>query len=267
MNMKKEPLFVAFSTQKGGVGKTTFTVLAASYLHYLKGYNVAVMDCDYPQHSINAMRKRDTQQVEKDDYYKLMAYNQFKSLGKKAYPIISCNPDEALKSANSFMASTDQEFDILFFDLPGTVHSAGVLQSLANMDHIFTPIIADRLVMESTLSFSLSINELLVNNASLKLKGLHLFWNQVDGREKTDLYGIYEQTIKEFGLPMLRTFIPDTKRFNKELSNERKPVFRSTLFPADKRLVKGTHLEELLIEIANIIQPQGLWQSKQVSQK
>ena len=50
--MKKETLYVAFSTQKGGVGKTTFTVLVASYLYYLKGYNVAVVDCDYPQHSM-----------------------------------------------------------------------------------------------------------------------------------------------------------------------------------------------------------------------
>ena len=38
---EKTPLYVAFSTQKGGVGKTTFTVLAASYLYYLKGYDVA----------------------------------------------------------------------------------------------------------------------------------------------------------------------------------------------------------------------------------
>ena len=69
--MKKETLYVAFSTQKGGVGKTTFTVLVASYLYYLKGYNVAVVDCDYPQHSISAMRKRDAEQVNGDDYYSL----------------------------------------------------------------------------------------------------------------------------------------------------------------------------------------------------
>ena len=68
--MKKETLYVAFSTQKGGVGKTTFTVLVASYLYYLKGYNVAVVDCDYPQHSISAMRKRDAEQVNGDEYYK-----------------------------------------------------------------------------------------------------------------------------------------------------------------------------------------------------
>ena len=47
MENEKTPLYVAFSTQKGGVGKTTFTVLAASYLYYLKGYDVAVVDCDY----------------------------------------------------------------------------------------------------------------------------------------------------------------------------------------------------------------------------
>lgn len=32
--MNKETLFVAFSTQKGGVGKTALIVLIASYLHY-----------------------------------------------------------------------------------------------------------------------------------------------------------------------------------------------------------------------------------------
>lgn len=42
-----EPIYVAFSTQKGGAGKTTLTVLTASYLHYVKGYNVAVVDCDF----------------------------------------------------------------------------------------------------------------------------------------------------------------------------------------------------------------------------
>ena len=57
--MKKEPVYMAFSTQKGGAGKTTMTVLVASCLHYVRGYDVAVIDCDYPQCSIVEMRKRD----------------------------------------------------------------------------------------------------------------------------------------------------------------------------------------------------------------
>jgi len=54
-------------------------------------------------------------------------------------------------------------------------------------------------------------------------------------------------------LPLMKTFIPDTKRYNKELSGEKKAVFRSTLFPADKRLVKGSNLEELMNEILETI--------------
>ena len=96
MENEKTPLYVAFSTQKGGVGKTTFTVLAASYLYYLKGYGVVVVDCDYPQHSIAGMRKRDAEMVGEDEDYKRMAYEQFTRLGKKAYPVLCSSPEKAI---------------------------------------------------------------------------------------------------------------------------------------------------------------------------
>ena len=251
--MKKETLYVAFSTQKGGVGKTTFTVLVASYLYYLKGYNVAVVDCDYPQHSISAMRKRDAEQVNSDEYYKRLAFSQFKTLGKKAYPVLCSSPDEAIQTADKYLASAGMDYDVVFFDLPGTVNSEGVINSLSGVDYIFTPIAADRVVLESSLSFAVAIHKLLVKNEACRLKGLYLFWNMVDGREKTDLYTLYEQTIRELELPLMKVFIPDTKRFKKELDAQRKTVFRSTLFPADKRLVKGSTMEELITEIAYLI--------------
>jgi cellulose biosynthesis protein BcsQ len=87
---KKETVFIAFSTQKGGMGKTTLTVLTAGYLHYVRGYNVAVVDCDYPQFSRADMRERDVEQVMKDDYYKKTAHIQFTQIGKNAYPVESC---------------------------------------------------------------------------------------------------------------------------------------------------------------------------------
>lgn len=90
--MEKKNLCIAFSTQKGGAGKTTLTVLVASYLHYVKGYDVAVVDCDYPQYSIAEMRERDLRMATDDDYYKSMAYEQFTRLGKKMYPVIRAFP-------------------------------------------------------------------------------------------------------------------------------------------------------------------------------
>lgn len=251
--MDRKTLFVAFSTQKGGVGKTTFTVLAASYLHYLKGYNVVVVDCDYPQHSIVSMRKRDAELVNNNQSYKLLAFNQFKSLNKKAYPILCATPEEAITTAKEHIQSSENEIDIVFFDLPGTVNSEGVISSLASMDYIFTPITADRVALESTLSFAMTINNLLVQNEQFNIKGLNLFWNQVDKREKTDLYQLYEKTISELELSLMTTYIPDTKRYKKEMYGESPTIFRSTLFPADRRLMRGNNLEDLITEIGYII--------------
>lgn len=99
--MKEKTKFVAFSTQKGGAGKTTLTVLAASYLHYVKGFNVAVIDCDYPQHSIVEMRERDLKLALEDEHYKRLAYEQFTRLQKKAYPVVESNTKEALADATT----------------------------------------------------------------------------------------------------------------------------------------------------------------------
>lgn len=91
--MEKEPLFIAFASQKGGVGKTAFTVLTAGILHYQRGYNVAVVDCDAPQHSITQMRGRDMERIRENDSLKVALYRQHEQLQKLAYPIIESDPE------------------------------------------------------------------------------------------------------------------------------------------------------------------------------
>ncbi len=132
--MKEKTKFVAFSTQKGGAGKTTLTVLAASYLHYVKGFNVAVIDCDYPQHSIVEMRERDLKLALEDEHYKRLAYEQFTRLQKKAYPVVESNTKEALADADYLLPQGD--FDYVFFDLPGTINNEDLIHSLAGMDYL-----------------------------------------------------------------------------------------------------------------------------------
>ena len=251
--MKKETLFVAFSTQKGGVGKTAFTVLMASYLHYVKGLEIAVIDCDFPQHSIHVMRERDLKMVMQDDHYKQMAYNQFTQLQRKAYAVVASSLEEAIDNANNLIEELVVQPDIIFFDLPGTLNSKGVIKTLAHMDYVFSPVSADRVVLESTLKFASVINDNLISVGRTNIKGLYLIWNMVDGREKNELYEVYETIIAELGLQVLKTFIPDTKRFRRELTAGHKPIFRSTLFPANKNLLKGSNLDLLADEICQII--------------
>ncbi len=251
--MKKETLFIAFSTQKGGVGKTALTVLMASYLHYVKGLEIAVIDCDFPQHSIHVMRERDLKIVMQDDYYKQMAYNQFTRLQRKAYAVVESSLEQTIANAQDLIEELVVQPDIIFFDLPGTLNSKGVIKTLAHMDYIFSPISADRVVLESTLKFASVINDNLISVGRSNIKGLYLIWNMVDGREKNELYEVYETIIGELGLQVLKTFIPDTKRFRRELTAGHKPLFRSTLFPANKNLLKNSNLDLMADEICQII--------------
>jgi hypothetical protein len=75
----------------------------------------------------------------------------------------------------------------------------------------------------------------------------------VDGREKTGLYHAYDHAIAELGLQVMKTVIPDSKRFRREMNEAHKAVFRSTLFPVDKTMLKGSNIEELVDEIIETV--------------
>jgi hypothetical protein len=78
----------------------------------------------------------------------------------------------------------------------------------------------------------------------------------VDGREKSPLYEAYESAIGEMGLRIMRTALPNLIRFRKEMSEDKNTVFRSTLFPADKNLLKGSNIDLLANEICEILKLQ-----------
>jgi len=250
----KRPLFIAFSTQKGGVGKTTFTTLAASYLHYARGYNVAVMDCDYPQWSVHSMRKREAEQLQKNDFYRRKAVVMFEALGKGTYPVVCTRPDNnVLERAKEFLASGQTLYDVLLFDLPGTINNEGVINTFLGMDYVFVPVSASRLVLESTLPFIISANELKIKHPEINLKKNSLFWNMVVAGGRRELYEHYEKVINRFGISLLKTAIPRSLRYDREQSIEgNTAVFLSTIFPPDRTLLKGSNFDLLMAEILQV---------------
>ena len=182
-----------------------------------------------------------------DQYYKRMAYEQFSALGKKAYVIVESSPENAITDAIEVIDETNPDF--VFFDLPGTINNADVVKTLSWMDYILAPISADRVVLESTLQYAITINDTLITPGRAAIKGMYLLWNLVDGREKTELYQVYEDVIEKLGFPVFKTFLPDSKRFRREQSINHRALFRSTLFPVDKNLVKGSNLDKLVEEL------------------
>ncbi|MEZ0184632.1 ParA family protein [Flavobacterium plurextorum] len=253
METENKTKFIAFSSQKGGVGKSTFTVLAASELHYRLGYNVAVFDADFPQYSLVKMKSRDLGMVMENEFLKKTAFRQFTAINKKAYPIIEHKAEGVVQAAIEFLQSSDLRFDFVFFDLPGTVNTPGILKALAGMHHIFTPITADRVVMESSLVFTQLMKDVIMKKGSTSIKSINLFWNQVDGRERSPLYDLYSRLIGELGLKVMRTQVMNSTRFRKESEAAAKTVFRSTLLPADERLLKACRMDQFIAEFLEVV--------------
>jgi cellulose biosynthesis protein BcsQ len=251
--METQTKFVAISNQKGGVGKSAFTVLIAGYFHYVKDRNVLVVDCDYPQFSIHSLRERDKQTVAKNEGYKQMIVSQFSRLQKKAYPVITANPDEAKDAADNFLETSETPVDVVFFDLPGTVNAKGIFKSIINMDYIFTPIMPDRMAMQSSMAFVATVQDYIKLNPHAPLKEIHVFWNKVNRRVPADLVNIYDKIMGQLKLRVLKTKIPDTNRYEKELTLSGKPFFRCTLLPPPVKLLKDSSLDLLAEEILKII--------------
>lgn len=129
--MDKETLFVALSNQKGGVGKSAFTILLASYFHYVENLNVAVIDCDSPQHSLVRMRERDKKAIDRSDHYKQQMMAQWERIKKKAYPIIGVRAEKAREAADELVKNSEHPIDLVLVDLPGTVDAQGVFRTLS----------------------------------------------------------------------------------------------------------------------------------------
>lgn len=252
--MNEKTLRIAISSQKGGVGKSTCSILIASILHYLKNFNCAIVDADDPQHSIHVLRERDLAAVQQNDFLKVALYRQFERIHKKSYPIIPSNPVNAGEDLEHYLAENpDQHFDVVLFDLPGTLRSEGVIYTISQMDYVFVPLKADNIVMQSSLQFAEALEEELVQKQNCSLKGIYLFWNMLDRRERTDIYQRWSSVIREDKLRLMQSRIPSSARFNKELSPEHNGIFRSTLFAPDNRRIQGAGVWELAEEICSII--------------
>lgn len=252
-NREPERYFsLSVCNQKGGVGKSTFTVLLASYLHYTVGYDVLVVDCDYPQWSIHAQRERELKAVGYNDYYKLLMVRQFKATGRRIWPVVRCMPTDALREVDCILQGGYRP-RIVFYDLPGTVNAEGVLPLLASLDEVFVPIKADKVVMESSLSFARSLDSGLVRNASFRLGGVRLFWTMIDRRERTPLYDRYEEVIRRLGLPLMATHVPYRSKFNRELLADSTGIGRSTLLAPERTFACDGQIEALAAEILSIL--------------
>ena len=248
--MKKNPLFVAVSNQKGGVGKSTMLVTLASLLNYSMDKSVAIVDCDSTQRSLFNLRERDMEMVEKNKKYMVLLEEQ-RLRGCRIYPIRQAKPENARQVAGELAAKAD--FDIVFIDLPGSMDISGVLQTIFNVDYVLTPIAADNFVMDSSFSFASSVVRFLAEKKGIPLKDIYMFWTKVKRRSNVEVLKNYSELMEKAGLKVLKSSIPELCRYEKELSVSSRTYFRCSLLPPSAGQLKGSGLQELANELLEIL--------------
>jgi cellulose biosynthesis protein BcsQ len=124
-----------------------------------------------------------------------------------------------------------------------------VVEIFFNMDYLFVPVTASRINMESTLSFVVSINEVLTASPGIRLKNVYTFRNRMMNRERQELYNCYENALLEMDVSIMQTHIQQSVKYDREQSIEGNDyLFLSTVFPPDKPSLKGSNWDLFMDE-------------------
>ena len=94
----------------------------------------------------------------------------------------------------------------------------------------------------------------MITTGLSSIREMRLVWNKVNSRDKPRLCEIIDNYMEKLGLSSLDTVLVRSSKFEKDgMETGNGAIFRSTMLPPDKRLVKGSNLEELVKEIRFVI--------------
>ena len=248
-----DPIYVAFATQKGGAGKSTLTTLVASYLYYTEGVEVAAVDCDSTQHTLNVYREHDLMVTSENQYLKKTIHKFYQQFQKRPYDILLTSPAEAISVAQEYVSKGNNP-KVIFFDITGTINNVEIIKLISQMDYIFVPITTETGDMSSSITFANNVLNRMVTTGQTSIKEVRLVWNKINSREKTRLCEIVDKYAATLGLVSLDSVLVKSTKFEKDgrLVGQT-GIFRSTMIAPNKQMLKGTNLPELVEEIRSII--------------
>jgi cellulose biosynthesis protein BcsQ len=239
----KKPLAIAFATQKGGAGKSTISVHIASTLYYHFGYKVAMLDCDFPQYTLQAYRLHEQDKINKDQAFQERLVAQ----GVAPYPVAMSSMDKAVEAIDMLEA---KGYDFILVDTPGTVNIEGLPELLQRVDYIFLPMEPDLGTIASSMSYMHILDKFLhKNNEDSNLVGYYSFWNKFLKAEKRDIYTKTDSLFKEKGFPLLNSRVESLVVIKEK---------RSTMFSIPEKELAKLGLGQLINEVLTLLVGQGV---------
>lgn len=179
-------MIILIGNQKGGAGKSTFTMLLANYLTMSRHCKVTVIDMDYQQ-SI-AQKYQRAKLLENAEPYEVI------SAGLEDYPrllpVLNENPE-----------------DLALIDLPGKLDDDGLITVFRSADLVFCPFSYDEFSFESTVLFSVVLHKI---NPEVQVTFIP---NRIKANVRYETQQEVDQQLSNFG--MVTIPIPDRIDFQR----------------------------------------------------
>lgn len=217
-----KPIYFAIASPKGGVGKTSLTVLAASILHYHRGYDVAVVDCNHPVYTIVRLRQ---QELEELNHQRLMHLKHRAAYAP--YPIICTPVRKALRRVEQHCV--DSHPRCILFDLPALMRTEGTVELLSAMDAVLFPVTGSPMDMEAVHHFIDILGEQILTMGKGNIRELYLLRNMIEAWEREDADEHCRILADETGVLLMQTSLSHSRLYRPLLSERRRGV--CTLFP------------------------------------
>ena len=184
---RPRPLYLGFSSQKGGVGKSTLAEILSSMLYYEEGISLFVVDCDLTQDSFFKLREREKGTIGEDPALTAYMQTYFHQLERRSYRIIKARPEEAVARAEALaMQYPEEGYQLVVFDFSGHAGTRELLELSLEMDYILSPLEPDIQSMVACLSYAKSIQDLGISMQTARIKDIWLLWNKVDRRVRAE---------------------------------------------------------------------------------
>jgi chromosome partitioning protein len=179
-------MIILIGNQKGGAGKSTFTMLLANYLTLSRHCKVTVIDMDYQQSIVQKYQR--AKLLENAEPYEVIAASL------ETYP-------HMLKVLN------ENQDDLVLIDLPGKLDDDGLIPVFQSADLVLCPFSYDEFSFESTVLFSVVLQKI---NPEVQVTFIP---NRIKANVRYETQQEVDQQLGNFGLVTLS--IPDRIDFQR----------------------------------------------------
>lgn len=226
------PLVLAFATQKGGMGKTTLSVLVASWLQYKRRIPIAILDVDSSQLSVYNLRLREYEQLDEE------TRTRFNQQDIDPYLILHGDPADVPK----LLTQLPDDIQCVFVDLPGNIDVDGYETALGKVDYLLVPMETSEFSVTTGFSYLTAIRQVDL----LPADRCRIVWNKYKESRDGELADQLEKRFSEYGFESLKSRIPQRDSYQDSAN-------RSTMFPMPMAYLRNSGLKDLFIEIESLL--------------